>query len=91
MELSQDGQLRPNLRSPSKLRGAEEIPQLAVSGLANSGVQLEAKADSGGDRAMGNSPEGSRRSIGGTVTERKLDRRSQIGFWSVQGSCLQRR
>ena len=85
IELSRDGQVLPNSRSQSKLVGAEEFPQWVVGGLANSGVHLNAKAASGGDRAVGDSSPSAGRNGGGTVTERKLDRRSQIEFWSVQG------
>ena len=85
MELSRDDQLRLGLRSSIKLMGAEEILRSAVGALANSDGQPEPKAGSGGDRAMGNSPEGSGWSVGGgTATERKLSRGSQVKFWSVQ-------
>ena len=84
-ELSRDGQLWANPRSQSKLVGAEEIPQWVVGGLTNSGVHLDAKAGSGGDRTIGNSSSSAGRNGGGAVTERKLDRRSQIEFWAVQG------
>jgi hypothetical protein len=85
MELSRDGLLRPGLRNSIKLMGAEEILHSAVGASANSGVQPEAKAGSGGDQTIGNSSEGSRGSVGGAAAERELSRGSQVEFWTVQG------
>jgi len=75
-------QARPSIST--LLKRAEEVPQLVDGRFSSSGVQRGAKDGFGGDRILGY-PRIGRSSSGGTMADQKLDRRSQIEFWAVQG------